>query len=177
MEHKEYQTVHKSIPKKDAMQLLLGKPVYVDDITGDALTVKLLRSTKANAIVEDVQISVAQKVPGIVAIYTWKDVPKHRFAIAGQTYPEPSPYDRLIIDRHVRFVGDVVAIIAAEDEKAALKAMLDDESELVTIYYGCDVKEEDAEKLKEEAESLFPDKELELQYGGQPIYYYMISAE
>ena len=91
MEHKEYQTVHKSIPKKDAMQLLLGKPVYVDDITGDALTVKLLRSTKANAIVEDVQISVAQKVPGIVAIYTWKDVPKHRFAIAGQTYPEPSP--------------------------------------------------------------------------------------
>lgn len=123
MEHKEYQAVHKSIPKKDAMQLLLGKPVYVDDITGDALTVKLLRSTKANAIVEDVQISVAQKVPGIVAIYTWKDVPKHRFAIAGQTYPEPSPYDRLIIDRHVRFVGDVVAIIAAEDEKAALKAM------------------------------------------------------
>lgn len=123
MEHKEYQTVHKSIPKKDAMQLLLGKPVYVDDITGDALTVKLLRSTKANAIVEDVQISVAQKVPGIVAIYTWKDVPNHRFAIAGQTYPEPSPYDRLIIDRHVRFVGDVVAIIAAEDEKAALKAM------------------------------------------------------
>ena len=123
MEHKEYQTVHKSIPKKDATQLLLGKPVYVDDITGDALTVKLLRSTKANAIVEDVQISVAQKVPGIVAIYTWKDVPKHRFAIAGQTYPEPSPYDRLIIDRHVRFVGDVVAIIAAEDEKAALKAM------------------------------------------------------
>lgn len=123
MEHKEYQTVHKSIPKKDAMQLLLGKPVYVDDITGDALTVKLLRSTKANAIVEDVQISVAQKIPGIVAIYTWKDVPKHRFAIAGQTYPEPSPYDRLIIDRHVRFVGDVVAIIAAEDEKAALKAM------------------------------------------------------
>ena len=56
-------------------------------------------------------------------IYTWEDVPKQRFAIAGQTYPEPSPYDRLILDRHVRFVGDVVAIIAAENEKAALKAM------------------------------------------------------
>ena len=83
--------------------------------------------------------------------------------------------------------GDIMAIgdkgmLAVEHSpeeaaKAALKAMLDDESELVTIYYGCDVKEEDAEKLKEEAESLFPDKELELQYGGQPIYYYMISAE
>ena len=56
-------------------------------------------------------------------IYTWEDVPKQRFAIAGQTYPEPSPYDRLILDRHVRFAGDVVAIIAAENEKAALKAM------------------------------------------------------
>ena len=56
-------------------------------------------------------------------VYTWEDVPKQRFAIAGQTYPEPSPYDRLILDRHVRFVGDVVAIIAAENEKAALKAM------------------------------------------------------
>ena len=64
-----------------------------------------------------------------------------------------------------------------EAAKAALKAMLDEDSELVTIYYGCDVKEEDAEKLKEEAEKEFPDKELELQYGGQPIYYYMISAE
>ena len=38
-------------------------------------------------------------------IYTWEDVPKRRFAIAGQTYPEPSPYDRLILDRHVRFAG------------------------------------------------------------------------
>ena len=66
---------------------------------------------------------VAKKVPGVVDIYTWEDVPKQRFAIAGQTYPEPSPYDRLILDRHVRFVGDVVAIIAAENEKAALKAM------------------------------------------------------
>ena len=89
----------------------------------DALTIKLLRSPHANAIVEEINVSVAKKVPGVVDIYTWEDVPKQRFAIAGQTYPEPSPYDRLILDRHVRFVGDVVAIIAAENEKAALKAM------------------------------------------------------
>jgi len=50
-------------------------------------------------------------------------VPQTRFAIAGQTFPEPSPYDRLILDRHLRFSGDAVAIIAAETEKAALKAM------------------------------------------------------
>ena len=88
--------------------------------------------------------------------------------------PEQEPND-------IMAIGDkgMLAVEHSPEEaaKAALKAMLDDESELVTIYYGCDVKEEDAEKLKEEAESLFPDKELELQYGGQPIYYYMISAE
>lgn len=124
MEHKKYNAINQPVRKKDSMQLLLGKPVYVEDIAPkDALTIKLLRSPHANAIVEEISVSVAKKVPGVVDIYTWEDVPKQRFAIAGQTYPEPSPYDRLILDRHVRFVGDVVAIIAAENEKAALKAM------------------------------------------------------
>ncbi len=124
MEHKEYKAINKSVRKKDAMQLLLGKPVYTDDITSkDALIVKILRSPHANAIVESINTVAAKKVPGVVDIYTWEDVPQTRFAIAGQTYPEPSPYDRLIIDRHVRFAGDAVAIIAAETEKAALKAM------------------------------------------------------
>lgn len=124
MEHKKYNAINQPVRKKDSMQLLLGKPVYVEDIAPkDALALKLLRSPHANAIVEEINVSVAKKVPGVVDIYTWEDVPKQRFAIAGQTYPEPSPYDRLILDRHVRFAGDVVAIIAAENEKAALKAM------------------------------------------------------
>lgn len=130
MVHKNYNAIHKSVRKKDSMQLLLGKPVYTDDITGPALVVKLLRSPHANAIVEEIHTEIAKKIPGVVDIYTWEDVPKTRFAIAGQTYPEPSPYDRLIIDRHMRFVGDVVAIIAAEDEKAACKAM-----KLVKVKY------------------------------------------
>ena len=124
MEHREYKSINKSVRKKDSMQLLLGKPVYTDDVTpDDALVVKILRSPHANAIVESINTAAAKKVPGVVDIYTWEDVPTTRFAIAGQTYPEPSPYDRLIIDRHLRFAGDVVAIIAAETEKAALKAM------------------------------------------------------
>ena len=131
MEQKQYQFVGKPVRKKDAMQLLLGKPVYTEDVAPQgALVVKLLRSPHANAIVEQVKTATALKVPGVVGIYTWEDVPKTRFAIAGQTYPEPSPYDRLIIDRHVRFVGDVVAIIAAETEKAALKAM-----KLIKVQY------------------------------------------
>ena len=119
-----YKAVNKSVRKKDAMQLLLGKPVYVEDLAPKgALVVKLLRSPHANAMVQDIKLDAALKVEGVEAIYTWQDVPKTRFAIAGQTYPEPSPYDRLILDRHVRFVGDPVAIIAATSEKAALAAM------------------------------------------------------
>lgn len=124
MEHREYKSINKSVRKKDSMQLLLGKPVYTDDVTPkDALVLKILRSPHANAIVKEINTKAAKLVPGVVDIYTWEDVPTTRFAIAGQTYPEPSPYDRLIIDRHVRFAGDVVAIIAAETEKAAVKAM------------------------------------------------------
>lgn len=124
MATEKYQYVGRAMRKKDSMQLLLGKPVYTDDIVPrDALVVKLLRSPHASALVEEIDTSIAEKVPGVVAVYTWKDVPKTRFAIAGQTYPEPSPYDRLILDRQLRFVGDPVAIIAAENEKAANKAM------------------------------------------------------
>ena len=74
-------------------------------------------------MVKAIDASKAKKVPGVVDVYTWEDVPDQRFSNAGQTYPETSPYDRLIIDRHVRFVGDVVAIVAAENEKAAQTAL------------------------------------------------------
>ena len=116
--------VNASVRKRDSEQLLLGKPAYTEDIIpSGALTVKLLRSPHANAVVEKIDTSAARKLPGVAAIYTWEDVPKQRYSNAGQTYPEPSPYDHLIIDRHVRYAGDVVAIIAAEDEKTALKAI------------------------------------------------------
>ena len=123
MDKPEYRSVGKSVRKKDSLQLLLGKPVYTEDIAPDALVVKLLRSPHANAMVKTIDTSKAKKVPGVVDVYTWEDVPDQRFSNAGQTYPETSPYDRLIIDRHVRFVGDVVAIVAAEDEKAAQTAL------------------------------------------------------
>ena len=119
-------TVNQSMRKKDAMQLVTGQPVYMDDvIPQDCLIVKLLRSPHANAIVQEIDTSRALLVPGIEAFYTWKDVDQQgrRYTQAGQTYPEPSPYDRLVIDRHVRFAGDVVAILAGKDEKCVDKAM------------------------------------------------------
>ena len=123
MEHKKYNAINQPVRKKDSMQLLLGKPVYVEDIAPkDALTIKLLRSPHANAIVTSINKIAAMKVDGIEAIYTWEDIPQdgRRYTQAGQTYPEMSPYDRLIMDRHVRYVGDVVAIVAGRDEKLSL---------------------------------------------------------
>ena len=93
-DRKDYHAVGKCIPKKDSEQLLLGKPVFMDDIVHeDCLVVKILRSPHAHALIEDINTAAAMKVPGIVAVYTWKDVPQNRFSIAGQTFPEPSPYD------------------------------------------------------------------------------------
>ena len=123
MEQK-FKAVGKGMRKKDAMQLLLGKPVYTADLAPkDALIVKLLRSPHAHAMIQEIKTDAAMKVPGIVAIYTYKDVPQRRFTIAGQTAPEPSPQDRLILDQRVRFVGDAVAIVAGENEKAVDKAL------------------------------------------------------
>ena len=121
---KNLKTVTKPIMKKDAMSLVTGKPVYMDDVVPDnCLIVKVLRSPHANAMVEEVNKKAASMVPGVVGIYTWEDVPQERFTMAGQTYPEPSPYDRLILDKHVRYVGDPVAIVAGENEKAVDKAL------------------------------------------------------
>jgi len=127
----QFTHVNQSIRKTDSMQLLLGKPLFMDDIVPkDALIVKLLRSPHAHAIVKEIDTSRAKNVEGVVDIYTWQDVPNLRYTNAGQTYPEPSAYDRLIIDRHLRFVGDVVAIVAAENEKAADRAL-----KLIRVQY------------------------------------------
>lgn len=116
--------VNQPIRKKDAMALVTGKPVYTDDIAPkDCLVVKVLRSPHAHAEILEIKKDIAEKLPGIVCVLTYEDVPQKRFTMAGQTYPEPSPYDRLILDKRVRFVGDAVAIVAGETEKAVNQAM------------------------------------------------------
>ena len=124
-------TVNQPIMKKDAMALVTGKPVFMDDkAPKDCLIVKVLRSPHANAKITSIVTKFAEKVPGIEAIYTWEDVPKERFTMAEQTYPEPSPYDRLILDRHVRYVGDPVAIVAGKDE-----ACVDQAIKMIRVEY------------------------------------------
>ncbi len=120
----DFKVINKPIRKKDAMSLVTGKPVYTDDIApSDCLIVKVLRSPHAHAVIEAINTDIALKVPGIEAIYTYKDVPAKRFTLAGQTYPEPSPYDRLILDSRLRYVGDAVAIVAGDNHKAVDKAL------------------------------------------------------
>ena len=116
--------VGQGVRKKDAMALLCGKPVYTQDLApAECLCVKLLRSPHANAIIRQIDASAARRMPGVACVLTHEDAPRSRFTLAGQTYPEPSPYDRLILDRHVRHVGDPVAIVAAESERAAEAAL------------------------------------------------------
>ena len=116
--------VNKGIVKKDARALLSGSPVYTDDIApSECLIVRLLRSPHAHAVITEIQTDNAKKVPGIEAVFTYKDVPSERYTQAGQTFPEPSPDDRLILDRHLRYMGDPVAIIAGKDEACVNRAM------------------------------------------------------
>ena len=116
--------VNKPVPKTDAMSLVTGKPVYTDDLApSDCLIVKILRSPHANAWVEEIKTEAAKKIEGIACVLTYEDVSHKRFTLAGQTAPEISPWDRYIIDKHVRFVGDPVAIVAGETEEAVDKAL------------------------------------------------------
>ena len=117
--------VNKEMKKVDSIGLITGKPFYTDDLVAnqDFLIVKLLRSPYAYARIKSIDTTIAQKVPGIEAIFTYKDVPDTKFTLAGQSYPEPSPYDRKILDEYVRYVGDPVAIVAGVDENCVAKAL------------------------------------------------------
>lgn len=87
-------TVNQGVRKLDAMQLVTGQPVYTEDIAPEnCLVVKLLRSPHANAVVREIDTERAMRVPGMEAVFTWKDVPQNarRYTQAGQTAPEPSP--------------------------------------------------------------------------------------
>ena len=150
--------VNQPVRKTDAMALVTGKPVYTDDLAPkDCLIVKILRSPHANAWVEDIKTGNAEKVAGIACILTYKDVPQKRFTLAGQTAPEMSPDDRLIIDRHVRFVGDVVAIVAGETEEAVDKAL-----KRIKVQYRVEAPVLDMHKAKDNPILVHPEEDWKL---------------
>jgi len=152
--------VNKPVRKKDAMALVTGQPVYTDDLAPkDCLVVKVLRSPHAHAWIEEIRTENAMKVPGIACILTYEDVPQDRFTMAGQTYPEFSPYDRLILDRRMRFVGDAAAIVAGETEKAVDRAL-----KIIKVKYKVLEPVLDFHKAKDNAVCIHPEDNWESRF-------------
>ncbi|HPE68559.1 MAG TPA: molybdopterin-dependent oxidoreductase [Thermotogota bacterium] len=120
----DFKVVKHSNEKVDLKSLVLGKPVFTDDMApANALVVKLLRSPHAHARIRSIDCSLAREMDDVECVLTHEDLPRIPFTRAGQGAPEPSPYDAFLLDKKVRFVGDVVAVVAARDEKAANRAL------------------------------------------------------
>lgn len=120
----KFKSVGKAVTKVDGYSLARGKAKFVDDfeIPG-CLVLKILPSPFAHARILNIDYSEALEVEGVVDVLTHEDVPRVAHTTAGQGYPEPSPYDTFILDNKVRFVGDRVAAVIAENEEAAMEAL------------------------------------------------------
>ena len=127
--------VGKSVPRVDAFDKATGRAKYTDDLCDrNALVTRIVRSTIAHGYVKSVDISEAEKVPGVVRIFTCFDVPDIKFPTAGHPWSvEPAQQDvddRRLLTRHVRYYGDDVAAVVAENEVAAAQA-----ARLVRVEY------------------------------------------
>ncbi|KEZ88229.1 MULTISPECIES: xanthine dehydrogenase subunit XdhA [Clostridia] len=120
--------IGKSVTRVDALDKVTGRSKYTDDLCEkNALVAKIYHSTKANGVVTSIDTSEAEKIPGVVKIVTCFDVPKIYFPTAGHPWStDPSHQDvadRLLLTDRVRFCGDDVAAVIAENEIAAKQAI------------------------------------------------------
>ena len=127
--------VGKSVPRVDAFDKVTGRAKYTDDLCDkSALLIRVVRSTVAHGFVKSVDISEAMKVPGVVRIFTCFDVPDIPFPTAGHPWSVEEAHqdvaDRLLLNRHVRYYGDDVAAVVAENEVACAQA-----ARLVKVEY------------------------------------------
>ncbi len=131
MTAEENQVVGKNVTKIDALKLAAGKPAFTDDFTRTGmLYAKVLRSPHAHARIKNVDASRALALDGVVDVIWHPDVQAIPHTRAGQSYPEPSPYDTLILPQKARFIGDRVAVVAADTLAAAERAL-----ELIEVEY------------------------------------------
>jgi len=116
-------TIGRSEKRVDSVKLATGRGTFVDDIgLPDMLHARILRSPYAHARIGKIDASQARAMPGVACVLTHQDVPRIAYTTAGQGWPEPSPYDTFMLDRKVRFVGDRVAVVAAEEPELAQRA-------------------------------------------------------
>lgn len=113
-----FKNIGKSVPRTGALERLTGKALFAGDIKMEGtLTLLALRSDRPHAVIENVDVSDALKVPGCAAVFTAKDIPgKNRLGIINKD-------QRLLADDKVRFVGDAVALVAGETLEAAELAL------------------------------------------------------
>lgn len=118
------EVVGQNVLKVDGFPLATGQPLFTLDMDlPRALVGKILYSPHAHAEIVSIDTSEAERVPGVVCILHYGNVPRVPYTSAGQGWPEPSPYDTVLFDKKVRYVGDRVAAVAAETEEAALEAL------------------------------------------------------
>ncbi|MBQ7112880.1 MAG: xanthine dehydrogenase molybdenum-binding subunit XdhA [Clostridia bacterium] len=122
------ETVGKSVKRVDAFDKVTGRARYTDDICDkNALVARILHSTVANGTVKHIDVSEAEKIEGVVKIVTCFDVPQHKFPTAGHPWSTDVHHqdvaDRLLLTSRVRFYGDDVAAVVAENEVAAAQAV------------------------------------------------------
>jgi putative selenate reductase molybdopterin-binding subunit len=116
--------VGKPEPKVDAVKLAQGKPAFTADLEmRGMLFARVLHSPHAHARVRNIDVTKARALPGVAAVLTWQDIPRVPFSTAGQSDPIPAPLDTFSLDNKVRFVGDRVAMLAAESEAIAEEAL------------------------------------------------------
>jgi xanthine dehydrogenase molybdenum-binding subunit len=123
-----YHAVGKSIPRVDALEKVTGQALFTDDLDmRDVLVAKVLHSTIANGRVKKLHIDKAAAVPGVKKIITCFDVPDIVFPTAGHPWSTDPGHqdvsDRKLLDDRVRFYGDDIAVVVAEDELAASRAL------------------------------------------------------
>ncbi|MBI5623016.1 MAG: molybdopterin-dependent oxidoreductase [Elusimicrobia bacterium] len=121
---KDFTVVNQRVDKIDSLALACGTAQFTDDVDiRGLLTGRLLYSPHAHARIKRIDTRAAKAVPGVVAVLTHEDLPRVRHTTAGQGYPEPSPYDTLILNDKARYVGDRIAAVAAETPEAAEEAL------------------------------------------------------
>lgn len=119
------------VPKSDGEKLVKGRPVFTDDVLPEGtLFAKVLRSPHAHARIVDVDASRALADPEVCAVLWHADVKQIPHTRAGQSHPEPSPWDTTVLPPKARFIGDRVAVVAAETLRAAERAL-----DLIEVTY------------------------------------------
>ncbi|MGA3324319.1 MAG: molybdopterin cofactor-binding domain-containing protein [Terriglobia bacterium] len=120
----KHSIVGRNLRKVDGFKLVTGRPAFTDDIhIPGMLYGKILPSPHAHARIKGIDTRKAKALPGVHAVLTYQDVPRVPHTTAGQSWPEPSPYDTYLLDSKMRLVGDRVAAVAAESRAIAEEAL------------------------------------------------------